>query len=433
MRRSEPLRRKVFTSKVIAIVLLGISGFLSPAGSQAAQQSSPPTSAQVGNPAKPVGTIKAISGNSIQLSTDTGTEVNVTVQTSAKILRIAPGQKDLKDAAPITLQDLQSGDRILVRGSLGDDGKTVLATSVIAITKTDLAAKQARDREEWQRHGVGGLVGSVDAGSGTITISIAALGDKKNVAVHVSKDTVLRRYAPDSVKFDDAKPAPLDQVKVGDQLRARGTRSADGNELSADEVVSGTFRNISGTISSIDSAAGTIALQDLAAKKSVTLKITPDSQLRKLPLPIAQRIAFRLKGESVGGAPSASPGNATPPANAANAAGGPPAGARPYGASGQGGQGGFGGMGPGGPGAGRGGGDLQQAISRMPAATLADLQKGDAVMIVATEGTQGVGSTVITLLGGVEPILEASPKGGASTILSPWSLSNAPGGEGATP
>ena len=63
--------------------------------------------------------------------------------------------------------------------------------------------------------------------------------------------------------------------------------------------------------------------------------------------------------------------------------------------------------------------DLQQMISRMPASALADLQKGDAVMMVATEGRANGQSTVITLLGGVEPILEASPKGSASTILSP--------------
>ena len=62
----------------------------------------------------------------------------------------------------------------------------------------------------------------------------------------------------------------------------------------------------------------------------------------------------------------------------------------------------------------------------MPQATLAELQKGDAVMIVATEGGPNGAPTAITLLGGVEPILEASPNTSASTILSPWSLSGAP-------
>ena len=76
---------------------------------------------------------------------------------------------------------------------------------------------------------------------------------------------------------------------------------------------------------------------------------------------------------------------------------------------------------------------MQQAISRMPPASLADLQKGDAVMIVATPATPESKGTVITLLGGVEPILEASPKNGASTLLSPWSLSGAPGGDAGSP
>jgi len=101
---------------------------------------------------------------------------------------------------------------------------------------------------------------------------------------------------------------------------------------------------------------------------------------------------------------------------------GPPAGGSAAGGAG----------GSGRPGGG-GSADLQQMISRMPAALLADLQKGDAVMVVATEGGASGVSTVITLLGGVEPILEASPKSGASTILSPWSLSGGGGGEAATP
>jgi hypothetical protein len=214
------------------------------------------------------------------------------------------------------------------------------------------------------------------------------------------------------VKFDEAKPAPLDQIKPGDQLRARGTRNADGTELTADEIVSGSFRNIAGTISSVDAAAGSITVQDLTTSKPVTIKITTESQLRKLPAPMAQRIAMRLKGVPAD-APAQGTGGSTASSAQAPRPAGPPAG------------------GPGSGGA--GGGDLQQAILRMPAATLADLQKGDAVMIVATSGGSSGMPTAITLIGGVEPILEASPKSSAATILSPWSLSGAPGGEGATP
>ena len=68
----------------------------------------------------------------------------------------------------------------------------------------------------------------------------------------------------------------------------------------------------------------------------------------------------------------------------------------------------------------------------MPATTLAELQKGDAVMIVSTEGTDSGAVTAITLLAGVDAILTAAPNQSASTLLSPWSL-NASGGEEAAP
>jgi hypothetical protein len=407
--------------RLAAIFVSLVAGFAAASHPVRAQAVPPP--AQTPAAAKPVGTIKSISGNTITLTTDAGSDVTVLVQDATKLLRVAPGQKDLKDATPIPLQSLQPGDRILVLGRLADDGKSVLARSVVAMKQADVAEKQTHEREEWQKHGTGGLVSGVDPASNTITISLPAVGEKKTIAIHLSNATILRRYAPDSVKFDDAKPAPLDQIKPGDQLRARGTRNADGSELTADEVVSGSFRNIAGTISAIDASVGTLTVLDLATKKPVTLKITPDSQIRKIPAPMAQRIAMRLKGTPADAPPQAANGSAASSAPASKPAG-PPAG-------------GTGASGPAGTerpgGAGGGGADLQQAILRMPAATLAEMQKGDVVMIVATaSGSNGILSA-ITLLSGVEPILAASPNSSASTILSPWSLSAAPGGEGATP
>jgi hypothetical protein len=414
--------------RVIAVFIgVGLSGAcgLSTTAGQAAQLATP-------NPAaRPVGTIKTITGKTIVLTTNEGAEVTIQVQADARVVRIEPGAKDLKDAAPLQLEDLQAGDRVLIRGAMGPDGKTVIAASVIAMKSADIATKQQHEREEWQRHGAGGLVTAIDAASGTITISTNAQGAGKEVKIQVAKQTILRRYAPNSVKFDDAKPAPIDQIKAGDQLRARGTRSADGTELAADEVVSGTFRNIAGTVTAVDTAAGTVTVMDLMAKKAVTVKITSDSQLRKLPPMIAQGIAMRLKGTSAtaqAGASGSGAASSTPKPTETAAA-------RP--AGGQSGQTGQGGQasGPGGAGrpGGAGGGDLQQVLSRMPAVTLAELQKGDAVMIVATGGAQENDVTAITLLGGVEPILQASPAGGASNMLAQWSLGAAPAGGDAAP
>ena len=240
-----------------------------------------------------VGTIKAIDGSKITLTTDAGATVSISLQDSTRLLRIEPGEKDLKNAVKITQQDLQPGDRILVVGEASPDGHTIVAASVMAMKHADVVSKQQSDLQDWQRRGVGGLVKSVDPASGTITISVTTAGVAKPVTIQTSKSTILRRYDPNSVKFDDAKVSTLDQVKPGDQLRARGTKNADGSEVAADEIVSGAFRNLSGLITSIDAGANTLTVNDLATKKPVRVKIATDSQIRKLPPQMAQLLAGR--------------------------------------------------------------------------------------------------------------------------------------------
>ena len=369
--------------------------------------------------AKRIGVIKSINGTAVILTPDSGPEVAVTVQPNARLLRVAPGEKDLKNATSIQLQELQVGDRVRVRGQASADGASLAAMEVIVISHSDLEARHEQERQDWQKRGLGGLVSAVDPATGTVTISVTGLGGKKEIAVHTSKSTVFRRYAPDSVKFDDAKPSTLLDVQPGDQLRARGDRSADGTELTAEEVVTGSFRNVAGTVNSVDASSGTISVQDLLSKKAVQVKITAESQLRKLPTEMSQRIAMRLKGSMPPGTPGAagSSSSAASPAAGNSAQSGPPSGG-----TGQGGGTG-GGMRQGGA------PDLQQMLSRMPAVTLADLHKGDAVLIVTTQGTATGGGTAITLLSGVEPILQAAPSGSQAMMLAPWSLGGAPGGD----
>jgi hypothetical protein len=57
-------------------------------------------------------------------------------------------------------------------------------------------------------------------------------------------------------------------------------------------------------------------------------------------------------------------------------------------------------------------------LSRLPAIQLADLKKGDAVMLVSTDGATEV--TAITLLAGVEPLLEAPAA--SQNFLNNWSM-----------
>jgi len=384
-----------------------------------------PTGSSGGAPvAKAVGTIKSIQTDSITVAAESGGEVTAKLMGSTKILRVPPGEKDLKNATALQPQDLQPGDRVLVRGQASADGHTIAALAVIVMKQADVAAKQQHDRDDWQKRGVGGLVTNVDAATGTITISSGGMGANRSIAIHIAKDTILRRYAPGSVKFDDAKPAPagqiMAQIKAGDQLRARGTRNPDGSEVSAEEIVTGSFRNIAGIIKAIDAASNTMTVQDAIRKSAVVVKVSPDSQMKKLPAEMAQRIAMQLKGTADGGSGDQ---------QGANGQGISGQGATPVAAGARPGTGSQTARGPGGGPGGNGPPDLQRMLSRLPNSTLADLQKGDAVMIVSTEGGSSDAVTAITLLAGVDAILTAATSQSASTLLSPWSL-GAPNGEG---
>jgi hypothetical protein len=383
--------------------------------------------------AKAVGTVKSISGNSVVLTTDNGAEITMVLADSTRILRATPGQTDLKSATPIQASDIRVGDRVLALGPSGD-GNSSTASTLIEMKQSDIADKQQQEREEW-RKGTGGIVKEVNPAARTITIANALQSSGKPIVIHVSRTTTTRRYSPDSVNFDEAKPGTLDQIKPGDQLRARGTKSADGSEFTAQAIVSGTFKNIAGTVVSTDASGGSITVMDLVTKKPITLKIGAESQMHKLPPSVAQRLAARLKG-----APSA--GGGTDAASGEVPSGG--AGGNSNRGQGHGDQGSWRERSGSGNSAGAptGGGenqrvggspDFQQMLSRMPTVAISDLQKGDAVMLVATEGGPTSAPTAITLLSGVEPILTAAPSGAAAaTILSPWNLGSSPAGTGSS-
>jgi hypothetical protein len=435
-------------ASILTILLFAVSVATSPFCAAAPLPPSASAQAQATAPgaaARKIGAIKSINGTSITLTPDSGPEVGVIVQPATRIVKIAPGEKTLKNATPVQLQDLQVGDRILVGGQASDDAKSITAATIVVMARSDLEARHQQELQDWQKRGLGGLVSAVDPAMGTVTISISSLAGKKTVTVHTSKDTVIRRYAPDSVKFEDAKTSSLPEIKPGDQLRARGERNADGTELAAEEIVTGVFRNVVGMINSVDASSGMISVQDVLSKKAVVVKVAGGSELHKLPVEMANRFAARLKGAAgVPGVPGAGgtgsgAGSGGPGSGARSAAGasgaptanaqGSPTGASPAAAGPSG-----GGMGAGGMSGGtRSGGapDFQQMLSFTPAVAVADLHKGDAVVILATEGTPTSASTVITLVSGVEPILQAAPSASQAMMLAPWSLGGAPaGGEG---
>jgi hypothetical protein len=340
-------------------------------------------------PAHFVGTITAISGSTLTVKTDADGARQVNVPATAVIQRITPGQKNLNGAETIPFSALGAGDRVRVKLDPDAPAGAEEALQIIAVKQSDLALKQQKDREDWQQRGVGGLVKSVDTAAGAIVLTSGAGAAAKTITVHTTKATVLKRYAPDSVRFDDAHPAPIDAIHAGDQLRARGAKNAEGTELAAEEVVSGSFRNIAGVIGSIDTAGLTLVVKDLATKQPVTIHITAEAQMRRLPEPMAQALAARLKGSN---SESSQPAKGI--AAATHGGGNAPNGGE--------------------------GGDPQQILSHTPAIQFADLKKGEAVMLVSTSGAAEV--TAITLVAGVEPLLEAPAA--SQNLLANWSMNS---------
>src|SRR5271170_8404666 len=261
--------------------------------------------------ARQIGTVTVVAGNSLTLKTDAGQEVSVAVADGARILQLAPGSTDLKTAQAITLADIAVGDRVLVSGKAGDTASAFSASRVILMKSSDIAQKHEMEQADWQKRGTGGIVSAVDAGTGTLTVSVGA----KKIAVNTSSKTQFRRYAGNSVKFEDARPGTLAQIQQGDQLRVLGTKSDDGSSIQAEDIVSGSFKNLAGLITTIDAANGTVTLKDLTTKKTVTVVITANSNVRTLPPEAAARFAARAKGEAANaggaGAPASQGGEAT--------------------------------------------------------------------------------------------------------------------------
>lgn len=345
------------------------------------------------------GTVKSTGSDSFVLTTAGGQDVTIAVPSAAKVVIVPPGAKDLSSATPGSISDVQAGDRALVTGTAGDTGTTLNAARVILMKSTAIAQTHAAEQAAWARGG-GGIVKSVDPAAGKVVLSSGL----RTVTITTTPATIVRHYSGNSVRFEDAVKSDLASIRPGDQLRVRGTRSPDGLTIAADEIVTGSFKNYSGLLTAVDPATGTVTLKDLATKKVVTVAVTSNSDVRRLPPTAAAMIAARMRR---GAGPAGAPGGAGQRSAEAAPATGSAAGGDQQASM---------------AGARRAGMDLSQMLSRLPTETLAGLKPGDAVMIVATSPSeQSSQSSAVTLLAGVEPILTAAPSGEGMT-LTPWSM-----------
>src|SRR5882762_10370890 len=380
----------------IALVLVGVLAGLS----VNAQTTQPTPAAQAGDsgitPNGAMGEVKVIDNAAKQLivKTDAGSLVTVALSDKTVYMRLAPGEKTLTNATKIAVSDVGEGDRVWARGKVADDHKSVLATALIVMNKVDIAKKQELERAEWKKRGVLGIITAVKPETKEITISSRSMAGQQSIIIPVSDKVEVRRYAPDSIKFADAKVATFDELKVGDQVRALGDRSVDGTAFTAEKVVTGSFRMVSGVVTAIDAATGEVKVNDSQTKQPLTIVVKQDAVLRKFPP--AGEMGGMMMGRGGPGANGTPPGQNPSTGQGGNrpqtggAQGGPggrgPGSGGPPGTGGPPGGGGGGGMRMGG-----GGMNIQDLIERLPIIAIADVKVGDTIIVSRTKGADQIG------------------------------------------
>jgi len=330
-----------------------------------------------------IGEVKGIDAAAKQLTikTDAGSVLTVSLSEKTVYKRLAPGEQSLAGATDISLSDVSEGDRVWARGNVAEDRKSVPAAMLVVMTKGDIAKKQEAERAEWRRRGILGVITTLKPDSKEITIQHRTLAGTQTVVIPVSDTTEMRRYAPDSIKFSDAKPSAFSELKVGDQLRALGDKSEDGLRFTPQKVVTGSFRTVAGVVTAIDAATGEIKINELEKKKPLTIVIKRDAVLRKFPA-AGEMGAFGGFGRGSGG--------------------GAPQGQPPQGGQAQG-----GGRPQGGPGGGPRGGNfnINDMLERLPTISIADVKVGDTIIVSSTEGVDPSRLTAIALVSGADTLL----------------------------
>ena len=350
-------------------VFCGI-GLLASAAALKAQTTNPP-------PADPAITALSVMGivsehkpdtRQVVVTTAAGSQVTVTLSDRTAFMRIPPGEKSKDKFIKIAPTDFALGDSVFARGRMSEDRKSMPALEFYVMSKGDIAEKRERERGEWSKRGIAGTISAINAETKEITVDARTAEGPKPIVVASTGDTKFRRYAADSVRFDDAKSGTFADLKVGDQLRALGTKSADGARFTPEEIVTGSFQTISGTITEIDAEKKEIKIKDLQSQQPITIALSKDTSMRKLTPEMVVALS--------------------PPAGKPEAAKSPA----------------------------KGSGDLQEMFDQLPTFTLQELKPGDSILISSTKGADPARVTAIAVVSGVGPLLQNSQTRRATAV-----------------
>lgn len=323
-----------------------------------------------------VGEVATINPATMQMTvkTEAGSKVAVIANGKTVYLRIPPGEKTLEKATKIALADVEVGDKVYARGKVADDKSSISTLQIIVMSKADIATKQAREREEWQRRSVAGIVTALNPEKKELTIRARTADGARIVTVSAGDEVKFRRYAPNSIKFSDANPSSFADVKVNDQIRALGDKSPDGATFIAQEIISGAFRAVGGTITAINPQANEIKIAQIGDKQAITIIVNQDSKLRRLPSEMAESLA-----KTIVPAGKSSSSNPQAPAD---------------------------------PEIKKDKRTIQEELEQQPQLSLVDIKVGEGIIIYSTASGNNTRLTAITLVAGADPLLKAvQPRG----------------------
>ena len=306
--------------------------------------------------------------------------------------RVPPGETTLSKAVAVTLADIAVGDQVYARGMTSDSGSRLPVRQLVIMSKVDIALKHEQERAEWRKRGIAGSIKAINPATKEITLLARAAEGARPITLTIGDAVRYRRYAPESVKFSSAQPSSFAELKVGDQVRALGDKSADGTRFTAEEIVSGTFRTQVVTITEVNPATAEIKTTDLSTKRPVTIVTKEESLVRRISPELIALLVQKKGQPAQGGAPAAAT-----PAPAPNKKV-----------------------------------DVEEELEKLQAVPISELKPGEMVMVTSTIGKDASRLTAIALIGGIDPLVKAlqgnappSPRNELNTALGlPSSLSS---------
>ncbi|MBA3240999.1 MAG: hypothetical protein H0T60_07200 [Acidobacteria bacterium] len=336
-----------------------------------------------------IGEVTAVDAATGQLTVKWDTGEVFVVMTSEKTAyrRIPPGETELDKAEQITRADVSVGDRVLVPNGVSA-GPGVAARQVIVMARSAIAEQRERNREERQRRSLIGRVTAVDAAKKELTVQARSREGLQTVTVVLGEGTRLLRFASGSIRPADARQGSFAELKVGDQLRATGERASDPTRFKAEEIISGTFARIGGKVSAVDAGRGEVTVKSEETGETFTVAVGKSSALKRVTREAAEAFGQRragrreerraANGSTANGSEEGTRSGERRRERAARGEG--QDGARPR--------------------EGGGGGNLQQLLEGLPVLTLAELKKGDTVLVTGSIGADASRLTALMLLTG---------------------------------